>query len=340
MKIVQVMATSGGGIGGLEKHTFDLCKSLTDLMEVHLILDRKYAEQKNILPQVQCHYVDFSRNRWSIGLLFKIYGIIRKIHPDIIHAQGGKASGIVSFLSVFFQIPTVATVHGMKNHVRDYLSFTQVIAVSSKAAEKIKAHRMVHIIYNGIAEDTFIRSQESYISDKLKPQKALAIGRLDAVKGFDLLIRAWKGIDLQLEIWGEGKEHEYLQGLIEHEQLQNKIKLMGFSDNILQHLSSCDFVIVSSLKEGGPLVVAEALLQHKPVIATDVGMVRDFIPEKYITKTNDADALHQLIQLTIRGSDDLSHDFRESFVKAERNLTLKAMSENTFRVYKECFQRV
>ena len=47
-------------------------------------------------------------------------------------------------------------------------------------------------------------------------------------------------------------------------------------------MAASDLVVVSSLREGGPLIVAEALLVHKPVIATDVGMVREFIPEKYI----------------------------------------------------------
>ncbi|MFH4377447.1 glycosyltransferase, partial [Acinetobacter baumannii] len=80
---------------------------------------------------------------------------------------------------------------------------------------------------------------------------------------------AWQGLDIQLEILGEGPEQEHLSQLIQDLHLQDKIKLVGYQQDIYPYLAASDLVMVSSLREGGPLIVAEALLVHKPVIATD-----------------------------------------------------------------------
>ncbi len=87
-----------------------------------------------------------------------------------------------------------------------------------------------------------------------------------------------------LSILGEGPEHERLSQLIQDLHLQDKIKLVGYQQDIYPYLAASDLVVVSSLREGGPLIVAEALLVHKPVIATDVGMVENLFQKKYMQK--------------------------------------------------------
>ncbi|MFH4234114.1 glycosyltransferase, partial [Acinetobacter baumannii] len=66
----------------------------------------------------------------NIGLLYSLFKEIRKIAPDVVHAQGGKASKILSFLLPFLKVPSVATIHGMKNNMRSYRHFNEVITVS------------------------------------------------------------------------------------------------------------------------------------------------------------------------------------------------------------------
>ena len=149
MKIVQILAMEGSW-GGVENHTFELSKRLAQNHEVHLILGEKYRGKMESVNNLHYHYFDFARSRWNILLLIQLNALIKYINPNIIHAQGGKASKIISFLSTFFKIPTVATIHGMKTNVRDYLNFNEVIAVSKKAAQKLEKYRSVHIVYNGI----------------------------------------------------------------------------------------------------------------------------------------------------------------------------------------------
>ena len=334
MKIVQILAMEGSW-GGIENHTFELSKELAKNHEVHLILGIKYQEKMEHVENLHYHYLDFTRSRWNLFLLIELNNIIKFINPDIVHAQGGKASKIISFLSNFLKTPTVATIHGMKSNIKDYLNFKKVIAVSKKAAQKLEKYRPVHIIYNGIQKPVAGHLSE-YIYDNIRPLKVLAIGRLDTVKGFDLLIQAWQGVNAQLEILGDGGEYGNLSELIEKYSLQDKIKLLGFVRDVYFHLNECDFVIVSSRREGGPLVVAEALLLHKPIISTDVGMVKDFIPNKYIASVENVKQLHDLIELTITNFDTLRQDFKSSFLKAEKYLLIDNMVQETLKVYAKC----
>lgn len=334
MKIVQVLAMEGSW-GGIENHTFELSKELAKNHEVHLILGLKYQGKMKHVENLHYHYLDFTRSRWNLFLLIELNNTIKFINPNIVHAQGGKASKIISFLSNFFKTPTVATIHGMKSNIKDYLSFNKVIAVSKKAAQKIEKYRTVHIVYNGIQKPSTICSSY-YNHGNSCFIKALAIGRLNSVKGFDLLIEAWQGVDAELEILGDGEDFEKLSRLIEKYKLQDRVKLIGFVENVHSHIEACDFVVVSSRREGGPLVVAEALLMQKPIISTDVGMVEDFIPPIYISSIENVKKLHELIELALTNYSSLRQDFNLSFAKAEKYLVIDKMVEETVKIYKEC----
>lgn len=328
MRVLQVMATSGG-IGGLEQHTFNLCRQLNACgIEVHLLVDHHYLQMQDSLKGIYLHTLDFSKSRWNPVLLYRMYQVIREVQPDLIHSQGGKASKMLSVLLGWLKLPSVATVHGMKNHLKDYQCFDRVIGVSGKVAEKFKKIREIDVIHNGVDIEPALIQKDS----TLQP-RAIAIGRLDSVKGFDRLIQAWKNIDFQLDIIGEGTERERLQGLINQNGLQQRVHLLGFKKQINLELLQSQFLIISSLKEGGPIVLAEALLQDIPVIATDVGMVREFIPVKYIAKTAEVEDLERLIDYTCNHLDQLDNDFKIAFSTAKNSLTLTAMTNKTIAVY-------
>lgn len=328
MRVLQIMATSGG-IGGLEQHTFNLCRALNEQgVEVHLLVDHHYLSLQPSLEGIYLHTLDFSKSRWNPILLYQIYKIVQVVQPDLIHVQGGKASKMLSVLLPWLQLPSVATVHGMKNHLKDYRCFDRVIGVSGKVAEKFKNIRQIDVIHNGVDIESILIQSDS----TLEP-RAIAIGRLDPIKGFDHLIQAWRNIDFQLDIIGEGDERERLQGLIDKNGLQHRVNLLGFKKEIHLELIQSQFLIISSLKEGGPIVLAEALLLDIPVIATDVGMVREFIPTQYIAKTNEIEDLEQLIDYTCNHLDQLKNDFNIAFSEAKNSLTLTAMTNKTIAVY-------
>ena len=114
--------------------------------------------------------------------------------------------------------------------------------------------------------------------DSGSPQNRLligAIGRLSEEKGFDLLIAAVdrlleQDLDVELRIAGEGDQQEHLASLIRDKGRDDRIRLVGFQAQTIPLYEAMDVFVLSSLREGLPNVVLEAMAMEVPVIATKV----------------------------------------------------------------------
>ena len=94
-------------------------------------------------------------------------------------------------------------------------------------------------------------------------KSAIAVGRLEEVKGFDRLIKMWKTIalahpDWHLDIYGDGTEKDRLQERINKYNLSDKITLCGRSDNIQERYAEHSLHVMSSRYEGLGMVMIEA----------------------------------------------------------------------------------
>jgi glycosyltransferase involved in cell wall biosynthesis len=101
----------------------------------------------------------------------------------------------------------------------------------------------------------------------------LAVGRLSKQKDYTTLIKAIailkKNIPLKLIILGEGPERNSLQTLIDDEKLSDRIELHGFSENPFAFMVQADLFVLSSILEGLPMVLFEALACGCRVVSTD-----------------------------------------------------------------------
>ncbi len=99
----------------------------------------------------------------------------------------------------------------------------------------------------------------------------LAVGRLSPQKRFDLLIRAFAQIrtPARLIILGEGGSRETLTTLAQQVGVAGKVEMPGFVSDISPWLQRADIVALSSVYEGVPGIVLEAMALNCPVVATD-----------------------------------------------------------------------
>ncbi len=103
---------------------------------------------------------------------------------------------------------------------------------------------------------------------------AIGMGRLIAGKGFQVLIKAVslvaeKNIPLRLVIIGDGEEKSKLQKLVEELAMQDKVAFLGSQANPYKYISKADIFVLSSLYEGFPNALIEAMTCGTPVISTD-----------------------------------------------------------------------
>lgn len=105
--------------------------------------------------------------------------------------------------------------------------------------------------------------------------KLVNIGRLSHEKDQEKLIRAFSNCvtetdNVGLFIIGSGPLQETLTQLITELKLENKVFLLGQIENPYPYLNQSDLFILSSNHEGQPMVLLEAMVLGKPILATDI----------------------------------------------------------------------
>ena len=117
----------------------------------------------------------------------------------------------------------------------------------------------------------------------------VAVGRLDKIKGFDLLIRAASELkfNFELKIYGQGGERQNLQNLIDLLKLQDRVRLCGFCDDVAAALSASHLHVISSRKEGFPVILIEGIFYSPVLISTRVGGISEILSEEFLYEAAD-----------------------------------------------------
>lgn len=129
-------------------------------------------------------------------------------------------------------------------------------------------------LINPINQQLIIQKSKSELSDFNKSSKLniCSVGRLSKQKRFDMLINAASKLDnskYQLFILGEGEERESLQNLINQNQLENNVYLIGNKSNPYVDIKQCDLLVSSSGWESFGLTILEAMILKTPVLSTN-----------------------------------------------------------------------
>jgi glycosyltransferase involved in cell wall biosynthesis len=244
------------------------------------------------------------RGAWDWRVMTRLLDLCRRERVAIWHGHDYKSNALGLVLRRFWPMRLVTTVHGWVKHTRrtplyyrvDRLClprYDRVVAVSpdlfeaSRAAD-VPEDRCV-LIENGIDTDEYRRRvPASRAKARLGvPSGRLvvgAVGRLSEEKGFDLLIRAadrllHEGHDFELWIVGTGDQRPTLEQLINDLGRADRVRLLGYRADVLDIYDAMDVFALSSLREGLPNVVLEALALQVPVVATRIAglprLIRD-----------------------------------------------------------------
>ncbi|MDP9841481.1 glycosyltransferase family 4 protein [Streptosporangium lutulentum] len=108
----------------------------------------------------------------------------------------------------------------------------------------------------------------------LEGTTAVALGRLERVKGFDLLLTAWRLVcdrrpEWTLRIYGSGPWMDRLKTQIDELDLTDRAFLMGRTDRVGEELSKAAMFLLSSRSEGMPMALIEAMSKGLPAVAFD-----------------------------------------------------------------------
>ena len=112
------------------------------------------------------------------------------------------------------------------------------------------------------------------------PLRIAWIGRLSDEKDPALFLRALAKLpETQGILIGDGPERFRLETLIRDLGLSTRVRITGFTSRVPQLLGACDILALTSRTEGFPLTILEAMSLEKPVVAADVGAVREAVED-------------------------------------------------------------
>lgn len=178
-------------------------------------------------------------------------------------------------------------------HPKDYdyphlKNMDAIVTISDKCADILKEvfPEFTDKIYNipNITSSTILqrRAQEFYPDEykTLGGPCILSIGRLHPQKGFDMAISAAallkrQGIRFKWFVIGDGPLEKALKKQIHRECVEDCFFLLGVRENPYPYIKNCDFVVQSSRYEGKSVVLDEAKILSKPIVATAYPTVKD-----------------------------------------------------------------
>lgn len=337
-RIVHLLGTAGGSWGGMERHTLDLAMAQAEAgQNVYLLADAGYASR--VPSGVEFHALDVRRSRRSPLLWWQCRRLLKRLRPNVVHAQGAKAAALLSAQSRWLQragCVCVGTVHGTKSSHKAYARLNASVAVSSAIAAQLK-HPRIEVIPNGVAPhdpDPEVLADCRALRAGWSGALLLTIGRLVPVKGYDVLLQAWPDTaDAHLLILGDGPEREALQSLVNQRGLQERVTFAGHSTAVTEWLHVADAMVISSHREGFPYVLVEALQAGCPVLSTAVSGVSEILPPAALTEPGDITGLNVLLANTLPVLADLRRSQEPQFVQARTQLTLTAMAGSTLKLY-------
>lgn len=342
LTIALVIATPGTGWGGMETHTADLAIALSEKGHtVHVVAHNAYGER--FLKPVHFHQLPFQLGRRNLWLKYRLRRLLRSIQPDIVHAQGSKAASLVSSAHRVAGA-TIGTVHGTKSSHKAFDRLNGVIGVSRDIIDAI-AHPNTRLIHNGLplADNASVdNAGATTIQIPGERPLLLAAGRLEPVKQFDRLIRAWAEADCEgkLVILGEGSQRAGLRELMQELNVTDRILLPGHESRMMPWLQAATACIITSSREGFPYIMVEALMAGCPVLSTPVSGVGEFLPEHVIAASDRVEDITTLIRTNLSKPEALRDSQSRSFIQAQEQLSLEAMVSKTATFYRELLRPV
>ncbi len=212
----------------------------------------------------------------------KLRGIWKKERPDLILSFIGKNNMMAIMTSRLLDIPVVVSVRGepaeeyysplLKTAAGFLFRFAAgvVFPVENSAEFFPKAVKKKAVCLKNPLNPAFIRE----IYDGEREKQIVAVGRVDANKNHEMIIRAFAGLaeeypDYSLIIYGEGELRPSLLRLAEELGLKERIFLPGSVADVASAIYRASFFVLSSYSEGMPNTLIEAMALGIPSISTD-----------------------------------------------------------------------
>lgn len=352
--------TRADAIGGAQVHVKDIAMALKKDRHKVLVLTGKQGifneDLRNAdIESIPCEFLGKQINPFLDGksLRYILY-IISEFKPDLIAAHSSKTGILGRLASKISNVPCVFTAHGWSFTTgipQPYRAIYRILEkATSSLAERIicvseydrtigleagmNAQRLV-TVHNGMKD---INPNLLANPAKTETVKVAMVARFDRQKDHETLIKAFQGLDAELILIGDGPSMLKTQQQVEKLEMSKQVTFLGFRQDIAQILAKVQIFTLISNWEGLPCTIIEAMRAGLPVVASDVGGVKEIVADSqtgYVIPRGDVTTLRSKLAYLISNKSARASMGILARQKYEKELTFEHMYRQTLSVYEQ-----
>ena len=287
--------------------------------------------------------------------------VIKKIRPDIIHAQWVSNIPLLENILTYHTVPVVFSQRGFHINVRPFINnnnykylnqwfplisgFHSVSKAISKKGDFIYSSpdKINHVVYTGLNINQIKYNTEYEKSPRVK---IISVGRNHWIKGYEYALKSCsilkeQGIPFSYDIVGVKNDEEllFLRAFLKLEDHVNFIDALTL-DEVYKKVQSADVFILPSIEEGIANVAVEAMALGTPVISTNCGGMQELImheKEGWVVPTRSPEALaNAVINFTEMDEEKLEELRKMAREKVETMFSEEQMIFGMENLYKSC----
>ena len=302
-------------------------------------------------------------NRISLRTFWSFYSKLKQLQPDIIHSHGRGAGLYVRLMPKWFRgFKKVHSHHGFHvpenklsrfffKLIEQLLAVLSDITVAVSESEKKEIRKLILTAKHSVVsipntlddDDIQVRSGES-LSLKIEnilmnctyPFKVVMIGRDDPIKNFGLALQS-----AAIVLKQESTSAFFFIGIGQNQKLQalkqifpDRVFSFPMIENPLPVLRRASILLITSKREGAPLVVLEAFALGKPVVGTNVRGINDYVVNGFngLLVNETPDELGQALQ-TLASDKKYYSQLSDNARNKSRNITVECWARKYYDLY-------
>jgi len=321
---------------------------------------RSFLEIRKIIREYKPNIVHTHASKsGALGRLAAILSgvpiIVHTFHGHVFHSYFGRLKTYLYLLVERFLASKSSAIIAISNLQKDELVNNFKICSSKK----------MYVIPLGFDLERFqldkSENRNSFRTEFALEDDCIAIGivgRLTAIKNQELFLRSVKEVTknskkpLKVFLIGDGEDKEKLQSLCEDlnmpfsERYSEKEEILVYFTSWRQDMervyAGLDIVALSSLNEGTPVTLIEAQAANKPIVATDVGGIRDIIIENktgLLSKSGDLKGLEKNLRKLIDDDNLRDQLGRSGYDNVIRSFSYKRLVSDVKSLYTELLKK-
>jgi glycosyltransferase involved in cell wall biosynthesis len=300
---------SGDLWAGAEAQVYHLINELSGIKSLTvsvIVFNDGILAKKLKLREIKTTIVN-EHNKPFLSFLKELCKELKAVKPDIIHVHGYKEAIIGGLAGRICGIDKlIRTHHGkgvldgcLKHRILEFFIARFLIKWNIAVSEDLKKFLIekgiakeinIRVIHNGVATQEIVcRKSRKVLKEELGiSQDAFVIGtlgRMVAVKGHSYFLEGAKQVkalksNVIFVLAGDGPLKADAMNFIQQERLDETVKLLGFRNDPYDLLNMFDVFALTSLHEGIPMVLLEAMSLEKPIVATAVGGIPEILTNR------------------------------------------------------------